>query len=76
MAYSIDCLPLEERARHYRECAMETFGLAEQATAPGLKATYLQVATGWHTMALELELTLGSEQILDALMEGRSPELS
>ena len=75
MGSSIDSLPLEERARHYRECALEAFKLAEAARTPELKRTYLQVATGWHTMALELELALGSQEILDALMEGRSPEL-
>jgi len=55
MGSSIDSLPLEERARHYRECALEAFKLAEAARTPELKRTYLQVATGWHTMALELE---------------------
>ncbi|HWA90406.1 MAG TPA: hypothetical protein VG889_10245 [Rhizomicrobium sp.] len=72
MGHSIDSLPMEDRAQHYRDCAVQAFRLAETTRSPDLKATYLQVATGWHTMALEIELALGSEEILDALMEGRS----
>jgi hypothetical protein len=66
LAQSIESLPAEARARHYRESAVEAFRLAEAVGDEGLRAAYLNVATGWHTMALDLELALDSEQILDA----------
>lgn len=69
---SIDSLPIEERARHYRDSAAEAFRLAEVAKTAGLKTAYLNVASGWHTMALELELTLRSDGIFED-MHGHGP---
>ena len=72
MGSSIDSLPLEERALHYRESAAEAFRLAENAKTTGLRTAYLNVATGWHGMALELELSLRSGAVFDELFEEHS----
>jgi hypothetical protein len=66
---SIESLPVAERARHYRESAEAAFKLAEGASSEGLKGAYLNVATGWHTMALELELALRSDSIFESLFD-------
>lgn len=69
MGRSIESLPLEERALHYRQSAAEAFRLAENAKTTGLKTAYLNVATGWHSMALELELVLRSGAVFEELFE-------
>jgi hypothetical protein len=69
MGRSIESLPVDIRARHYRDSAAEAFRLAEKADNPGLRAAYLSVATGWHSMALELEFLLKSSSIFDEMYE-------
>ena len=69
MGRSIESLPIDVRAQHYRDSAAEAFRLAEQAVNPGLRAAYLNVATGWHGLALELEFLLKSRSIFDELYE-------
>lgn len=73
MARPIDTLPAEARARHYRESATGAYRRAETAGNQGLKNAYLNVATGWHAMALEIELAQGADQRLEELVENPDP---
>jgi HD superfamily phosphohydrolase YqeK len=55
MGRSFDLMPIEERARCYREMAAAACNLAEKAPSLDSKADYLQLAAAWHDMAVELE---------------------
>ena len=55
MIPSLDFLPAGERARRYREFAAAAFGQAGTAETEELRAEYLSMAAGWHSMAFELE---------------------
>lgn len=69
MGRSIESLPPEQRALHYRDSAAEAFRLAESSASPGLRAAYMNVATGWHSMALELEFLLTSDRFREESFE-------
>ena len=45
----------QERATLYREAAAEALSLAESATTREMLTGYLNLANGWHTLALEIE---------------------
>jgi hypothetical protein len=53
-AVSTRLSPLE-RARRYRQLARETLRLAEQATKPELRATFLSLSACWASLAREAE---------------------
>ena len=44
-----------ERAERYRDIARETLRLAEAATRPELKSSYLSIAACWTSLAREAE---------------------
>lgn len=48
-------LSANERAGRYREFARETLRLAELASKPELKATYISLSTCWMSLAREAE---------------------
>jgi hypothetical protein len=48
-------LPPLERARRYREFALETLRLAEETEKPALKATYVSLSVCWRSLAREAE---------------------
>jgi hypothetical protein len=52
---SLDFLPTGERAKRYREFAAAAFDHAGTAETEQLRAEYLSMAAGWHSMAFELE---------------------
>lgn len=57
MAEVVSTLPPLERARRYREFARDTLRLAELATGPDLKSTYLSLSACWTSLAREAENT-------------------
>ncbi|HUO93434.1 MAG TPA: hypothetical protein VMU22_10955 [Rhizomicrobium sp.] len=48
-------LPRSERAERYRRLASEAFQLAEDCTDDSLRHGYLSLASGWHSLAFEIE---------------------
>ena len=48
-------LPAEERARRYRAYARETLRLAELATKPEIRATFVNLSACWTSLAREAE---------------------
>ena len=58
LARSFGLLPPEQRLRHYRRMAELMFKLAMDAPSDTMKAAYLNLATGWHDLAIGLELEL------------------
>src|SRR5690242_18410090 len=58
LARSFGPLPPEQRLRHYRRMAELMFKLAMDAPSDTMKAAYLNLATGWHDLAIGLELEL------------------
>jgi hypothetical protein len=55
LGQSLEALSLEERAKHYREFANEAFRRAAVSGTNELRAGYLSMAAGWHTLAIEME---------------------
>lgn len=52
-------LPPEQRAERYRQFASQAVVKSQEATDPDRKAEYLTMASGWHTLAVEAERSLG-----------------
>jgi hypothetical protein len=50
-------LPAVERAKRYRACARETLRLAEMATKPEIRATFINLSACWMSLAREAERT-------------------
>jgi hypothetical protein len=48
-------LPKAARAERYRRLASEAFQRAEESTDDELRSGYLSLASGWHSLASELE---------------------
>jgi hypothetical protein len=48
-------LPKAERAERYRRLASEAFQRAEDSEDDELRSGYLSLASGWHSLASELE---------------------
>ena len=48
-------LPKAERAERYRRLASEAFQLAEECADDALRAGYISLASGWHSLAFEIE---------------------
>ena len=48
-------LPPDERAQRYRQFATEAVRKAQEACDLDLRAEYVTMAAGWHTMAVEAE---------------------
>jgi hypothetical protein len=48
-------LPAAERAYRYRACARETMRLAELATKPEIRATFVNLSACWMSLAREAE---------------------
>lgn len=48
-------LPKQERAERYRRLASEAFKHAEESKDDELRSGYLSLASGWHSLASELE---------------------
>jgi hypothetical protein len=48
-------LPKKERAERYRRLASEAFQRAEDSRDEELRSGYLSLASGWHSLASELE---------------------
>jgi hypothetical protein len=48
-------LPAAERARRYRAYARETLRLAELASKPDIKATFVNLSACWMSLAREAE---------------------
>jgi len=61
LAKSIESLPADQRAKHYRDLAADAVHDAEASTNPALKEGFLRLATQWHKMAQEAE-QLAAEQ--------------
>jgi hypothetical protein len=53
-----------ERAGRYRELARETLQLAETASRPELKATYISLSACWASLAREAENSAGLAQMV------------
>ena len=45
----------QERAQRYRDMADAAFLKAQRVENPEIRAEFLNLATGWHAMALEIE---------------------
>jgi hypothetical protein len=70
LGQSLAALSLEERAQHYRAFANEAFRKAAISEGKELRAGYLSMAAGWHTLALEIERTTQQlERLEDDSME-------
>jgi hypothetical protein len=48
-------LPKAERVERYRRLASEAFQLAEDCRDDVLRTGYLSLASGWHSLAFEVE---------------------
>jgi hypothetical protein len=59
---SFQALPVEDRIRRCRQFAEEAFLRAGKATNRDLRAGFLTMATGWHSLASELEQDLRASQ--------------
>ena len=59
MGQSLSSLPLEHRARLYRQFAAEAIRRSEQSGRQELRAGHLSMAAGWHALALDVEESLG-----------------
>jgi hypothetical protein len=55
MGRSVESLPPEKRAEHYRELANEAIRKAQKTPAPERRTEFLALAGGWHSMAIEAE---------------------
>jgi hypothetical protein len=53
-----------ERADRYRELARETLRLAETASKPELKATYISLSACWTSLAREAENSAGLAELV------------
>jgi hypothetical protein len=59
LGQSLSSLPLEHRARLYRQFAADAIRRSEQSARQELRAGHLSMAAGWHALALEVEDSLG-----------------
>jgi hypothetical protein len=59
LGQSLSSLPLEDRARLYRQFAADAIRRSEQSARQELRAGHLSMAAGWHALALEVEDSLG-----------------
>ena len=55
MGQSIESRPASERAKHYRELAEEAVRMAQVVSDANMRAGYLAMAAGWHSLAQEAE---------------------
>ena len=55
MALSFESLPCGPRAEHYRQLAKDALRKAQDSTDTDRRAEYFSMASGWHTMATEME---------------------
>lgn len=55
LGQTLESLPLQERAKRYRQFADEAFRQAGQSANPDLRAGLLSMAAGWHALATELD---------------------
>ncbi len=53
----LETLPLEQRARRYREFAQEALRRASNTRDSDMRAGFLSMAAGWHALAEEIERT-------------------
>ena len=73
MEQSINALPPTERARHYRDLALEALWLAERAREKELRASYFEIARSSHALALEMEISLGLVEYDEAVEPNGNP---
>ena len=59
MKQSLAALPAGERARRYREMAVEAFQHATDAQSETVRAEYLSLASSWQVLAIEIEHMTG-----------------
>jgi len=55
LAGADDGVPKAERVERYRRLASEAFQLAEDCRDDVLRTGYLSLASGWHSLAFEVE---------------------
>lgn len=59
MRQALAALPAGERARRYRQRAVEAFQHATDTQSESLRAEYLSLASCWQVLAIEIEQTNG-----------------
>lgn len=55
LGQSLESLSPEQRAERYRQFAEDALRRAKDAANPDQRSEYVNMAAGWHTMALEAE---------------------
>src|SRR4051812_11350356 len=56
---SLSALPDEQRAQLYRQFSANAIQRAQAAATEVLRAGHLSMAAGWHSLAIEVELSMG-----------------
>ncbi|HEV7602574.1 MAG TPA: hypothetical protein VGO49_20250, partial [Bradyrhizobium sp.] len=62
MGQSPEFMSLEQRAGHYRALANDAFHRAANSESGEARAGYLSMASGWHTLATEMERAISNQQ--------------
>jgi hypothetical protein len=69
---SLNSLPPLERARRYRQFAAEGIRRADESADPEARAANLSMASGWHTLAIEVESA--ATQVGQATLQGQQEQ--
>src|SRR3954453_22204293 len=56
---SLSALPDEQRAQLYRQFSANAIQRAQAAPSEVMRAGHLSMAAGWHSLAIEVELSMG-----------------
>jgi hypothetical protein len=62
LGHSFESLPPKKRAQRYREFANDAIRKAVTSGKKPVRAAYLSLAAGWHTLAIEAERAIEGER--------------
>jgi hypothetical protein len=73
MGQSVDSLPPEKKAEHYRELANQAVRQSQATVDPDRRASLVAMAASWHNLAVEAE-RLGSAPLPGELVPPGQPD--